>query len=148
MTALRHIFASVALAIATTASAATAGFPYQAALRNADGSPNADQTLSVRFSILQGGTDGTAVYTEDQFVTTDARGAFETMVGEGTATAAAFADIDWTAAPYFMKVELATSDGAYTLLSTQEMLSTPFAANADIAEAIEGISWDGRLYIL
>lgn len=148
MISFRYIIAALAINAAAIAVATTSGFPYQAALRNADGTPKADQTLSVRFSILQGGTDGQTVYTEDQFVTTDARGAFDAMVGEGTATTTSFADIDWTASPYFMKVELASSDGAYSLLSTQELLSTPFAANADIAEALEGIDWNGRLYRL
>jgi hypothetical protein len=85
-------------------------FNYQTAMRNAEGNIIADQSVAFQISILQGATDGTAVYVETHDATTNAHGLVNFQIGGGTTTDD-FSAIDWAAGPYFVKVELDAAGG-------------------------------------
>lgn len=135
------------LAAASFAAGAATGFPYTASLRNADGSMMSGKNVEMTVSLLQGGADGDAVYVERHHAVTDALGAINATIGEGEAVAGEFDSVDWTSAPYFMKVEVTPEAGA-SIVSVQEMLSVPLAAGADVAEGLTTVASDGAVYQL
>lgn len=101
------------------------GFSYQAIARDNNGNPKASTNVSVKFSILSGSAQGSAVYEETQQTQSNSFGLFTLTIGQGTATTGTFSAIDW-AGPKFLKVEI---DG--TLSSTTQLLSVPYALYAE-----------------
>jgi uncharacterized protein (TIGR02145 family) len=106
-------------------------FNYQTAVRNAEGNIIADQSVAFQISILQGATDGTAVYVETHDATTNAHGLVNFQIGGGTTTDD-FSAIDWAAGPYFVKVELDAAGGTtFVEMGTSQLLSVPYAKYAE-----------------
>lgn len=73
------------------------GINYQAVARDGDGALLTEQTVDVTFSIRPV-TGGNSLYVEDHALTTNAYGLFTAVIGGGTATTGAFADLDWSVA--------------------------------------------------
>ena len=106
-------------------------FTYQAVVRNASNSLVANAPVGVRVSILQGGVNGTLVYMETQTGVTNANGLITLQIGSGGVQQGTFADIDWANGPYFLKTETDPSGGSnYSIISTQQLLSVPYALYA------------------
>ena len=104
---------------------------YQSVLRNSSNVLLANTQVGIRISVLQGSATGTPVYLETQTATTNANGLVSLEIGTGTATTGSFADIDWSAGPYFIKTETDPAGGTtYTITGTQELLSVPYAMYA------------------
>lgn len=103
--------------------------PYQALVKNADNSIAATQAIGVQVTILQ---NGTAVYTENQTITTDDNGVLTMSIGTGTATTGDFSKIDWSLMNYSLKVEIDPDGGTnYALSTEQSLLSVPYALYAE-----------------
>ncbi len=102
------------------------GFKYKALLSE-NGSVLANHTVAIRFSILDSGSS--TVYKETHSGTTDANGIVAFDVGEGTVISGDFGTIDWSAGPYFLKVEIDTGSG-YQDFGTGEFKYVPFAKYA------------------
>ncbi len=115
----------------TAFSQAPGTFSYQAALRDASGNLMASTTVSVQLSILKGSVEGTEVYDETHSITTNALGLVSLAVG--SKDAAGFEAIDWSAGPYFLKVQV---NG--TAMGTSQLLSVPYAL---MAKTIEGLTF-------
>lgn len=120
------------------------GIPYQAAVRNASGDLIVSQSVSFQISVLQGTATGTAVYVEEQSVTTNAYGMASLTIGDGTASSGTIASIDWANGPYFLKIEIDPAGGtSYTDLGATQLMSVPFALYAKNAEnAGDPDQWD------
>ncbi len=104
---------------------------YQAILRGSDNKPVTNTHVSMRFSILQGAPDGTAVYVETQDPTSNALGLVTLQIGTGTVVSGNLTAIDWSAGPYYLKTEADPSGGTdYTLTGTSEIVSVPYALYA------------------
>jgi hypothetical protein len=104
---------------------------YQAIVRDAKNALVANAPVGMRFSIIQGSLNGTAVYVEIQTPTSNANGLVSLEIGEGTVVSGLFSKIDWTAGPYFMKTETDPSGGtAYAVTGTNQLLSVPYALYA------------------
>ncbi|NOY36427.1 MAG: hypothetical protein GXO83_02530, partial [Chlorobi bacterium] len=83
--------------------------------------------------------DGTAVYTETFNPVTNDFGLFTLEIGNGTVVSGNFAAIDWTAGPYFLKVEMDAAGGTdYTDMGTTQLLSVPYALHAKTAGSVTG----------
>lgn len=103
-------------------------FSYQGVARNNTGQPLANQSISIRASILNASATGTAVYEETHTTTTNGFGLFTLSIGSGTATIGTFAAIDWAVNTKFLKIEMdATGGSNYTLAGTTQLLSVPYA---------------------
>jgi hypothetical protein len=112
-------------------------FNYQATLRDNSGQLLISHEVSLKISILQSDPSGTTVYSETHSITTTSQGVINLRVGAGLSTDA-FEDINWSAGPYFMKVELDASGGNnYVTLGISEISSVPYAINAKNAEMVE-----------
>ena len=116
-------------------------FSYQAVVRNTTNQLVTNAPVGVRVSILQGSADGEAVYVETHTAATNANGLLTIEIGGGKAEQGEFAGIDWANGPYFLKTETDPNGGSnYTVTSTQQLLSVPYALYAK--EAANGFSGD------
>ncbi len=115
-------------------------FSYQAVARNADGSIMKDTKMDVRLTILQDSRDGKAVWTETQTVTTNAFGLFSVVAGSKTPL-----DLDWSAGPYYLKVETDLQDGAgWKDMGTVQILSVPYALQARSVGSLDQLKVQGN----
>lgn len=134
---MKKIFTFVILAaiafpfVQNTVAQAPLRFSYQAVVRNASNELVADAGIGMRVSILQGSTDGSSVYTETHVAESNLNGLVTIVIGNGT-TADDMATIDWSAGPYFLKVETDPNGGtSYTITSTTQLMSVPYAQYAE-----------------
>lgn len=109
---------------------------YQAVIRDGSNQLIANQNLGMQISILEASETGTSVYTETQTTTSNSNGLVSLQIGSGTTTDD-FSTIDWSGNSYFIKIETDLSGGtSYTLTSTSQLLSVPFALSAKTAENV------------
>jgi uncharacterized protein (TIGR02145 family) len=111
---------------------------YQAVVRGSDNAIVANQAVGMRISVLQGGTlasPGSVAYSETQTTTTNANGLLSIYIGAGTAVTGVFSQIDWSALPHYIKIEIdPTGNNAnYTITGTTQLVSVPFALYAKTA---------------
>jgi hypothetical protein len=98
------------------------GIPYQAVMRNADGSVMASSAVNLTFMIHDGTTTGNVVFQESHALTSNAQGLVSCVVGNGVVSQGNFANINWGSGAKFLHVMMGTTD-----LGTQQLLSVPYA---------------------
>ena len=133
---MKKIILTMAMAILAMVSFAQIpqAMSYQGVVRDADNKLVADKQVTVSVQILQGTDDGTAVYSENHEVTTNANGLMTFELGSKDAEN--FAKIDWSNAPYFVKT-VAEFDGKQ-IQGVTPLLAVPYAlyaakaGNADV----------------
>ena len=105
-----------------------AGFNYQAVVRNPAGEVLGQQSVSIRLSLLSGGSEGVSVYRESHHLTTSATGLVQLTVGAGSGSDD-FDRIDWmNLTEVWLKTELDLHDGrGYQLMGSQQLMSVPFS---------------------
>ncbi len=121
--------------------------PYQGVARNAAGNIIASQSISLRFTLLEGSAAGSMVYQETHNVTTSSLGLFDVKITAGTPTGV-FNPLAWqllAAAGVFLQVEMDINGGtAYTNMGTTQLLSVPFALYAEKSGSATGaVSYAG-----
>ena len=139
---MKKIFTTMimVLAVAVAMAQAPEKFTYQAVVRNASNSLVANAPVGVRVSILQGGVNGTLVYMETHTSVTNVNGLITLQIGAGSVQQGSLADIDWANGSYFLKTETDPAGGTnYSITSTQQMLSVPYALYAKDAGNIPTI---------
>lgn len=126
---------------------------YQAVVRNGAGDLVINSPIGVRISVLQGSSNGTAVYSETYTPNpqTNAQGLLSFEVGSGTPQTGTFNNINWAAGPYFIRTEVDITGGSnYQVLGSQQLLSVPYALHAERSNGITlplGMpSTNGQLY--
>jgi uncharacterized protein (TIGR02145 family) len=107
---------------------------YQCVVRNNSGALVQSKAVSIRISILQLSSTGTAVYIETQSVTTNANGLASLEIGGGTILTGTFAAINWGTGPYFLKTETDPDGGTnYSIVGVSQLLSVPYSQYAKTA---------------
>jgi uncharacterized protein (TIGR02145 family) len=124
--ALPFLFLCVFSAIAQSPQA----IPYQAVLRNTDGSVIANQAVTITFTIHNNAVDGTTEYQENHSTTSNALGLINLNVGQGTPSVGTFSAINWGSGTKFLQVAMNNGNGNIDL-GTQQMLSVPYALYSD-----------------
>lgn len=103
-------------------------FTYQTVIRNASNQLVSSQTVGVQISILQGGVSGSLVYMETHTASTNTNGLMTLQIGGGNVQQGVFAEIDWASGLYYLKTEIDPTGGNnYSIISTQQLLSVPYA---------------------
>ncbi len=122
---------------------------YQALIRNSSHALVTSTPIGMQISILQGSESGTSVYIETQTPTTNGNGLVTVEIGGGTVVSGSFANIDWSAGPYYIKTEVATAAPltTYTITGVSQILSVPYALHSKTAESYEEtdpvyLAWD------
>ncbi|MEI6410657.1 MAG: tail fiber domain-containing protein [Bacteroidota bacterium] len=103
------------------------GFNYQSAVRNANGDPMANQTVTLLFSIRSGAQNGPVAYSEKQTTTTNQFGLVSLIIGQGTAIQGVFNDINWGGGAKYLNVSLETTPNVFDELGSSQLLSVPYA---------------------
>lgn len=111
---------------------------YQAVIRDSEQKLMSNQEVNLKISILKDEVSGPPVYVETQDVKTNSNGLVSFEIGTGNSNDK-FSDIDWSSSQYFIKTETdpyGAGSGNYTLSSTAQLLSVPYAMHANSAERI------------
>ncbi|MHC1703657.1 MAG: tail fiber domain-containing protein [Tenuifilaceae bacterium] len=121
----------LALSANLTFSQTPQGFSYQAVIRDGNGNPIANQSVSLKVTLQN--ISGTPYFTENKTITTSSLGVINHTVGEGTATFGSFTSIPWSSGDIFIKVEIDPAGGTnYAQMGTPSKLqSVPYALYAD-----------------
>jgi len=126
------------------ASPAPQAMNYQGIARDLLGRPLQNKAIALRLSVLAGGADAPAVYTETHRVVTTDQGAFALAVGRGTASQGTFAGLKWGATNHFLRVEIDPAGGSnFRVMGTSELLSVPYALYAGMAGQLAGTGVTG-----
>ena len=121
-------------------------FSYQAIVRDDNGQPLSNTSVTFRFNIHQGSANGSLVYSEDHSVTTNDFGLVNLQIGQGTVNSGDFATIDWGNDAYFLNVRIDQGSG-FVDMGTQQFISVPYAMYAKNAgsSGVAGNSGDIQL---
>ena len=133
------ILALVAIATLSlsTFGQAPEGFKYQAVVRDAGNLILNNQAVGMRMTIQQGSIGGATVYQETFAPTTNAYGIVNLEIGSGTVVSGTFANIDWSAGPYFIETAVDVTGGtSYIIMGTSQLMSMPYALYAKTAENV------------
>ncbi|MDI1254733.1 MAG: glycosyl hydrolase family 28-related protein [Flavobacterium sp.] len=117
------------------------GMSYQAIAYDSGGNPVNTHLISVRFSILDGSTSGTALYVEtfsnSNGPTTNSQGFYSLTIGMGAAETGTFASINWGGNSRFLKVEIDPAGGtSYALVGISQLMSVPYALYSENTASI------------
>jgi uncharacterized protein (TIGR02145 family) len=112
-------------------------FSYQAVVRNASGELVKNSTVNIQISILQGYSEGDAVYVETHTPVTNDNGLISIQIGNGYILSGNMTLIDWSYryGGYYLKTDIDPTGGnTYTITSTTQLLSVPYALYAKTSE--------------
>ncbi len=127
---------------------------YQAVIRNASNNLIANTKVGMLIIIAKDSANGTVAYGEQQSPTTNANGLVSLTIGNGTPLVGTLAGINWGSGNYFIKALIDPTGGnAYTITSTGQLLSVPYAlhsANGNPTGNTPGDMqyWNGTKWVL
>lgn len=137
------------LVISLTQAQVPQHISYQAVARDLTGKVLSEKPISVRVEILQGSNQGRAVYTETHELTTTKTGTINLLIGGGNAQTGTFAQIDWSKAPYFLRLGMKQKkETEYTEVSNTQMVSVPYALYAEKAGSVTHESNPNKDFVL
>jgi hypothetical protein len=100
---------------------------YKTIVRNSSGEPVVSKIVSIRVSIVRETKPESVIFSELHHPETDQVGSVSFNIGEGTDKTGDFADIDWNANKYFLKVETDIRGGSdYDNVVTTQILVIPY----------------------
>ncbi len=111
-------------------------FSYQAVVRNSSNNLVINAPVGVKISILKGSSTGPVAYSETHNINTNSNGLFTLQIGTGTIISGTFVGFEWDSVNgiFFLKTEIDPTGGTnYTISSTSQFLSVPYAKYADKA---------------
>ena len=116
---------------------AQTGLNFQGVARTTNNVILASQAMTIKLSILQGSSTGTADYVETRRVTTNAQGLFTAVIGDTGAINALgnFTTINWKLTPKFLKIEMDPTAG--TNFITMGTTQFQFVAYAQFAKSVD-----------
>ena len=131
------------------------GIPYQAVVRNADGTPMINTNIEMKFSIRNtDALNGVVVYQERHQVNTNNMGLMSAVIGEGEVMNGDFSQIDWSVMPKFLQVEFKGPNNAdYIEMGNQQLMSVPYAmysarsGSSDVVSVIDSVSIENQHFI-
>ena len=122
------------------------GIAFQAAARTSNGVIMPNKQIQIRISILKDTLAEEILYQELKSVTTSPLGLFTILIGATEPakiiTIGAFENINWTAATYFMRVEINPENHLqFIRIGQQQIQYAAYAFSADhvLAENVEGV---------
>jgi uncharacterized protein (TIGR02145 family) len=122
---------------------AQTGLNFQGVARTTNNVILASQAITIKLSILQGSSTGTADYTETRRVTTNAQGLFTAVIGDTGAisTLGNFTTINWKLTPKFLKIEMDAAAG--TNFITMGTTQFQYVAYAQFAKSVDAENING-----
>jgi len=113
------------------------GLNFQGVARTSNNVILASQAITIKLSILQGSSSGTADYVETRRVITNAQGLFTAVIGDTGAisTLGNFTTINWKLSPKFLKIEMDAAAG--TNFITMGTTQFQYVAYAQFAKSVD-----------
>ncbi|MGV9012783.1 MAG: hypothetical protein ACOH13_09340, partial [Flavobacteriales bacterium] len=102
---------------------------YQAVLRDANGDAQVNISGTLGLEIRQGSPAGPLAYSETHNITTSGIGLVQVALGGGTVVTGSFANIAWSAGPFFVVTILNGTE-----MGSAELLSVPYALHATTSD--------------
>ena len=120
------------------------GINFQGVARSANGTILSSQKISLKLSIINGSSTGTAEYVETRTVSTNAQGIFSVVIGDtGTTTnIGSYANVNWKLSSKFLKVEMDPTGGSnFISMGTTTLQYVPYSyySNGVDAANVSGI---------
>lgn len=110
----------------------TTGINYQAMALDTAGDPIRNQTIRLRFGIVEGSVGGPLTFQENHLTTTDDKGIFSLRIGTGMAEFNTMDSVNWQSRPVFLKIEMDESGGTnYSFVGFVEFADVPYALYAE-----------------
>jgi hypothetical protein len=110
---------------------------YQAVVRDGDGNPISEQTVSVRLSIHSESATGPIVYSESHAVTTTTGGLINLAIGQGVVITGTMTNVNWLEYPKYLEVELDQEGGSnFIEMGTSQLVSVPYSFASNVAESL------------
>ncbi len=143
-------FSVLCLAICSVfAQSAPQAIKYQAVIRDLSGNVVANNnTIRMKVNLIQSAESGPTVYSELHELKSNGFGLVNFEIGRGINASSNFADIDWSAGPYFVKMEVEINNSGFTNMGTMELVSVPYALFAETAGNGGGVSFDLSDYVV
>jgi hypothetical protein len=126
------LFALATLLSVTMHAQVPQGIPYQAVIRDTQGNPILNQSVTVKFTLHDQAADGAVVYEETHQTSTNSVGLFSLTFGAGVAATGNFSSINWASGYKFLQVQTDIGNG-YVDNGTQQLMSVPYALYAGSA---------------
>ena len=125
------------LSIIMVNTQAQTGLNFQGVARTSNNVILASQAITIKLSILQGSSTGTAEYIETRKVNTNAQGLFTAVIGDTGAisTLGNFTTINWKLTPKFLKIEMDAAAG--TNFITMGTTQFQYVAYAQFAKSVD-----------
>lgn len=102
------------------------GIPYQAVVRNADGTVMANAAITMVFKLHDLTVSGTVVFEENHALTSNVQGLVNCVLGEGVNVSGSFGSINWGSGAKFLQVLMDAGAGQVDL-GTQQLMSVPYS---------------------
>jgi hypothetical protein len=107
-------------------------FSFQTVIRNGSNQLLANQQVAIKISVIQGSETGIVVYSERHTPNTNANGLATLSIGTGSVLSGNFQNINWASGSYYIQTDTDPNGGnSYTITSTQQLLSVPYALYAE-----------------
>ncbi|MGM0650448.1 MAG: fibrobacter succinogenes major paralogous domain-containing protein, partial [Bacteroidota bacterium] len=114
---------------------------YQAVIRDSGDTLVSNQSVGMQISIIQASADGPEVYVERHFPTSNGNGLVSIEIGSGIVVSGDFSDIEWQNGPFYLQTQTDLNGGAdYTVTSTSQLLTVPYAIHAQSADTVLGMA--------
>jgi uncharacterized protein (TIGR02145 family) len=114
------------LICATSWSQSPVGIPYQAVIRNADGTVMENASITLVFKLHDVSVNGIVVFEETHFITSNSQGLVNCVFGEGANVSGNFGTIDWGSNAKYLHVLMNAGSGLVDL-GTQRLMSVPYS---------------------
>ena len=116
------LFVALCICLSCAASAQQQGITFHAVIYDHQGLPITNRNVAIRISVRQGATDGSIIYSNEQYVSTDSKGAFTTIIGSPLLMRTLRENSAETA--FFLCYESdINADGTYLTNSIQQLVS-------------------------
>ncbi len=109
------IFCLVCSSRSIIAQGSNTSIHFQALARDSYNNPAKDRVIFIQASILQNGSNGTVLLTEEFKVTTDNTGVFDINLGQGVRVGGIVVNmdaIDWSLLPFYLKIRISITPAA------------------------------------
>jgi hypothetical protein len=118
---------------------------YQAVVRGQTNFLQINTAINVKVSLIHGGPNGIASYTETHKPVTNDNGLFTIKIGGGTILSGSYDDFKWQEGPVFLKTEIDFKDQwniDFNFVNTSELLSVPYANYSHKSGSLIGDAYD------
>ena len=100
-----------------------------------------NQRIGIRIELLQGESGDEVEYREMHHVTTDARGQFSLIIGQGKEEAGSFKSVKWEEGNKWLQLSVDIEEkGEFSFMGKSELLSVPYAMYASRAGNVDGLN--------